>query len=52
MQFLGGRYFYRQAFLALSHYTATMDVLIVMATSICYLYSVIVVAIAIILQCA
>ncbi|XP_018565984.1 copper-transporting ATPase 1 isoform X4 [Anoplophora glabripennis] len=47
---LGGRHFFIQAYKALKHRTTNMDVLIAMATSISYTYSVIVVLSAMILQ--
>ena len=48
-QFIGGRYFYAQAWKAVSHKSANMDVLVVLATSISYLYSTLVVIAAMIL---
>ncbi|CAF3388099.1 unnamed protein product [Rotaria socialis] len=43
VQIISGRYFYVQAFKSLKHKTANMEVLIVLATSIAYIYSIIVV---------
>nr|CAB3224695.1 copper-transporting ATPase 2 [Phallusia mammillata] len=47
VQIYGGRYFYVQAWAAVKHRTANMDVLIVMTTVIAYMYSVILVLVAI-----
>ena len=40
LQLLGGRYFYVTAYKAIKHGTTNMDVLIVLATTIAYVYSV------------
>jgi cation transport ATPase len=49
-QIFGGRYFYIQAFKVLRHRQTNMDVLIALATTIAYVYSVLVLAAAMILR--
>lgn len=45
VQFFGGRYFYVQSWKAIKHKSANMDVLIMLATSIAYSYSVVILVI-------
>ena len=49
-QFIGGKYFYIQAWKAVKHKSANMDVLVVLATTISYVYSFLVVVVAMILE--
>uniref|UniRef100_A0A8P4GBR1 P-type Cu(+) transporter n=1 Tax=Dicentrarchus labrax TaxID=13489 RepID=A0A8P4GBR1_DICLA len=46
IEFIGGRYFYIQAYKAFKHRSANMDVLIVLATTIAFTYSLIVLVVA------
>ncbi|XP_032879307.1 copper-transporting ATPase 2-like [Amblyraja radiata] len=46
IQFFGGRYFYIQTYKSLIHKSASMDMLIVMATTVAYLYSLVILIVA------
>ena len=50
VQFLGGRYFYIQAYKALKHGTTNMEILLVLSTTTSYFYSLTIIVIAVILQ--
>ncbi|KJH43765.1 copper-exporting ATPase [Dictyocaulus viviparus] len=50
VQVIGGRYFYIACWKALQHGQANMDVLIVLATTIAFIYSILVLIVAIILR--
>ena len=50
LQILGGRYFYLQAAKTLRHRQTNMDVLIALATTVAYSYSVLIVIVSMVLQ--